>query len=160
MPPPPSASLSRLPLALQAIEINSALAEKYDIKIVCDPGEPDCIVNVDPDRLIQVFTNLLSNATKFSPRGSLVYVKITLKKLVVRVSVIDEGPGIPEQYRATIYDKFTQTNLTMGQQKEGTGLGLAIVYQLVQIHKGTVDVHTEEERGTTISIQLAPWRTQ
>ena len=143
-----------LSLVKQAIEINSALTEKYNTKIQLQTNNIDCIVNVDPDRLLQVFTNLLSNATKFSPDNGVVTVRVRVKKLSVRVSVIDEGPGIPDKFRATIYDRFSQTTATSHKQKEGTGLGLYITKNIVEKLNGKIDFKSRPGQGTTFFIEL------
>jgi len=145
---------SLLSLVKQAIEINSALTEKYNIRIEFQHNNIDCIVNVDPDRLIQVFTNLLSNATKFSPDNGVVIVRVKVKKLSVRVSVIDKGPGIPNKFRTIIYERFTQTTATAHKQKEGTGLGLYITKNIIEKLSGTIDFKSRSGQGTTFFIEL------
>lgn len=142
------------PLIRQSIEINSSLAEKYKVPVEFKENVADCIVNVDPERLIQVINNLLSNAIKFSPENEPVEIRVKVKKIVVRLYVIDKGPGIPPEFRPTIYDRFTRTAMTTNQQKEGTGLGLNIAKNIIKQLNGQIDFMSTPGKGTTFYIEL------
>ena len=111
-------------------------------------------VEADADRLIQVVTNLLSNSAKFSPAGSTVVVEVGRHSGRVRVSVRDEGPGIPEEYQALIFEKFAQVDASSSRQKEGTGLGLSISKAIIEMHGGQIGFETEVGRGTTFYFDL------
>lgn len=99
----------------------------------------------DADRLQQCLTNLLSNAIKFSPQGGTVIVRLDLEAARLRVSVADQGPGIPEAFRMRIFGKFQQAAHHQG----GTGLGLAITQKLAEAMGGEVGFDTETGRGST-----------
>ena len=120
--------------------------------------EGKAILSVDRSHLHQVIMNLVKNSADAIEGEGHITVSLTRSgsspggNSILAVS--DDGPGIPEEILPRIFEPFITSKVS------GTGLGLAIVYQLVQIHKGTVDVHTREGLGTTISIHLAPWRTQ
>jgi two-component system sensor histidine kinase PilS (NtrC family) len=116
------------------------------------------ILSVDRSQLHQIIVNLVKNSIEaIEGQGE---ITILIERAGAKaggdtvLAVSDDGPGIPSEILPRIFEPFITSKLT------GTGLGLAIVYQLVQIHKGTVDIKTQEGLGTTISIHLAPWRNQ
>jgi DNA-binding response OmpR family regulator len=106
------------------------------------------MVRADVDRLIQVVTNLLSNAIKFSPPSGVVEVAIADRGDAMRVSVQDRGPGVPEDFRPYIFEKFAQADASDARQKGGTGLGLNIVRQIVHQHGGRVGFEDAAGGGT------------
>jgi PAS domain S-box-containing protein len=146
------------PLVEQCIEANRGYAETYDVRFELDPAAADSVVLADPDRLTQVVTNLLSNAAKFSPAKGRVEVGIERQADRVRLSVRDHGPGIPEEFRNRIFQKFAQADSSDTRQKGGTGLGLAIVRSIVERHGGSVDFESAVGEGTTFSVRLPIWR--
>ena len=109
-------------------------------------GGADAMVMADGDRIVQVVVNLLSNAAKFSPPGGLVDVGIVVRAGMVRVSVFDQGPGIPDEFRQQIFQRFAQADSSDRRQKGGTGLGLAICRSIVQAHNGRIDFTSEPGR--------------
>ena len=108
----------------------------------------------DQDRLIQVFTNLLSNAIKFSPAGGDVVLTIEVENEVARVSVRDQGPGIPAEFQARIFGKFQQAESSSSRRHGGTGLGLAIARAIVERHEGHIHFRTAPGAGTTFIVEL------
>lgn len=106
----------------------------------------------DRDRLGQVLYNLLSNAIKFSPPGEVVSVWTTAANGEVTISVVDNGPGIPEEFKARLFEQFAQAS--PGGQSTGTGLGLAISKRLVEKLGGAIAIHSSEGSGTTVSLSL------
>jgi len=141
-------------LVEQAIEANRGYAEGFGVHIRLDSSSVSTTVRVDGDRIIQVVTNLLSNAIKFSPAGQEVIIGIENRDAVVRVSVRDRGPGIPEAFKSSIFDKFAQANPGGAPQKQGTGLGLNIVKQIVDQHGGTVAYEPAPGGGTVFYFEL------
>ena len=122
-----------------------------NIKVI-GPGS-SIVVQGDPDRLNQVFLNLLSNATKYTPEGGNIWVKITIEgdEAVVRIS--DTGVGIPSEMLPRIFDLFTQveTRLSHG----GLGIGLALVKDFVALHGGSVQVRSEGVgKGSEFMVRL------
>ena len=128
-------------------------ASEAGIRVVLEPGEP-VIANVDADRLVQVFTNLVSNAIKFSPPGQSVRVRLSAEGTLARVWVSDSGPGIPEEFHEKIFGKFQQADRSDARRKNGTGLGLAIARAIVELHDGTISFESEPGRGTTFVVGL------
>ncbi|GIX06997.1 MAG: hybrid sensor histidine kinase/response regulator [Candidatus Poribacteria bacterium] len=137
----------------QTLEATKGFADQYGVRLELEPGE-DATVYADADRLAQVITNLVSNAVKYSPKGEAVRVRLERQNGRVRVSVEDKGPGIPEEYREKIFDRFTQVDSSTRRQKGGTGLGLAIVKAIVERLGGTVDFVSEVGQGTTFFFEL------
>lgn len=116
----------------------------------------DVFVTGDSDRLVQVFTNLVSNAIKHSPRGSTVRVRVETEGHSARIHVADEGPGIPEEFRPKIFGRFQQAETHDAKKATGTGLGLAIARSLVELHDGSIGFDCPGERGTVFTVSL-PW---
>ena len=141
------------PLLEQAIEANKAYGEEFKVKFVLREI-PEATVNGDPDRLMQVLANLLSNAAKFSPAGAEVAISATRQAGTVRVSVSDRGPGIPEEYHGRLFDKFSQADSSDSRQKGGTGLGLSISKAIVEKHGGTIGFTTAAGEDTTFFVDL------
>jgi PAS domain S-box-containing protein len=126
----------------QSLEANRSYAQQFQVRFVLSLMSSDPIVLIDEARIQQVLANFLSNAAKFSPRGGQVLIKLELlseaRDAMVRVSVHDDGPGVPEAFRARIFTRFAQADASDSRQKGGTGLGLAIVKSLIEQHHGRV----------------------
>lgn len=115
---------------------------------------PDLQVLADAQRLQQVLSNLLSNALKFSPAQGEVRLYSELEGHSVRILVSDQGPGIPADFTARIFKKFSQADASDSRQKGGTGLGLAISKELIERMGGTIGFVSEPQRGSTFWIEL------
>jgi len=115
-------------------------------------GEASAVVTGDGDRLVQVFTNLISNAVRFSPRGETVTVALRTTATSVIVLVSDRGPGIPLEFRRRIFGKFQQAD--PAGAAGGAGLGLAIVRAIVERHGGSIRFDSAPGHGTTFITEL------
>ena len=124
-------------LLRQSVEVNSSYAEKYSVHFVLDEQCAEGHVLADPDRLMQVVTNLLSNAAKFSPPGESVRIRVLRKPGTMRVEVEDSGAGIPEAFKNRIFEKFAQADSSASRNFEGTGLGLSIARKLIEAMDGS-----------------------
>jgi PAS domain S-box-containing protein len=144
-------------LVEQAMEANKGFAESFGVTVRLDAASAEAVVRVDPDRMTQVIINLLSNAVKFSPRGEEILVGVENKGTTTRVTVRDRGPGVPEEYRARIFEKFVQVDATDARQKGGTGLGLSIVQQIMVRLGGEVGLEPAPGGGTTFHVELPCW---
>jgi signal transduction histidine kinase len=113
-----------------------SVANDKKITIALHAASPSCIISIDPIRIGQVVQNLLSNAIKFSPVESTIQVVIEVG-LDLRLSVIDQGIGIPDNEIESIFEKFTQSSRTK-HKGGGTGLGLAICKEIVFAHQGQI----------------------
>lgn len=103
----------------------------------------------DGIRVMQILSNLLSNALKFSPSGGVVQIGLERLSGKVRVFISDEGQGIPEEFRPRIFTPFTQANTGSGRSQGGTGLGLCITKSLVEGMGGTLGFESEVGKGST-----------
>jgi len=108
----------------------------------------------DPNRIGQVFDNILSNAIKFSPQGSNIYVVLNKNEKMPKVSVRDEGPGISEEDQSRLFGDFQRLSAQPTGGEKSTGLGLAIVKKIIDAHNGTMEVDSKEDSGSTFSFTL------
>ena len=141
-------------LVYQVIEDSSALAEHAQVTISCQTPATDAWVDGDTDRLMQAITNLLSNAIKFSSPGMSVEVVVAARGPMLRIEVIDHGPGIPKEFHSQIFKKFVQVGRSDRGWKAGTGLGLSIAKLIVQQHGGRIEFQSSPGVGTTFAIDL------
>lgn len=123
-------------------------------EVVLSGHADDLIVRADEDRIIQVVVNFLSNAIKFSPRGGKVSVEARLNGDSLKISVSDEGPGIPARHKAAVFEKFHQVNSSDRKEKGGSGLGLAIARAIVDGHGGKIGLDSEVGSGSTFWFTL------
>jgi PAS domain S-box-containing protein len=138
----------------EAMLLNKAFADRFEVRFVAHGDAAGARVFADRKRLLQVMTNLLSNAAKFSPPGGVVDIDIQQDGWAVRVAVHDRGPGIPEDFRGRIFSRFAQADSTVARQKGGTGLGLAICKRLIEIMQGRIGFDGREGGGTTFWFEL------
>lgn len=131
----------------RSVDAVRAFAEQSGIAIRFD--ESMLRVSGDGDRLVQVVVNLLSNAVKFSPEGGAVQLAAFEKDGMVEIQVVDHGRGVPQAFHESIFEPFHQVEGTDAREKGGTGLGLAICRAIVEQHRGTVGVTSEEGVGST-----------
>ena len=145
-----------MPLIEQAVEANEAYASQYDVQYFINHGssQDDVYVNVDGDRIIQVLANLLSNAAKFSPPNSRVEIALECQNEHVRVSVSDQGEGIPEDFQEHIFAKFSQADASDKRKKQGTGLGLAISKEIIEKMSGQIGFESQPGQGATFFFML------
>ena len=111
-------------------------------------------VYIDTDRIVQVFTNLIENAIKFTPERGKVTVKIINKEKELECSVADTGAGIAPENLSKVFGRFQQFGRIAGPGAKGTGLGLAIAKELVEMHNGRIWVESELGRSTTFLFTL------
>jgi PAS domain S-box-containing protein len=146
------------PLIDQAIDTTRHYANQYGVQVEFETRLDSVLANVqvhiDADRMVQVLVNLLSNAVKFSERGERVSVRMAVLGQQVRVSVVDRGQGIPEEFRAQIFERFSQADSTDRRQKGGTGLGLSICKSIVEEHGGVIDYVSTPGAGTEFYFEL------
>jgi signal transduction histidine kinase len=141
-------------LAEQAITANSSYADLYHVTLVLEAPPARYAVVADSERLLQVLTNLLSNACKFSPSGGQVLIRVTAQGDTVRIAVRDHGQGIPEDFRDRVFERFAQASTTTDRRQGGTGLGLSIAKSIVDKLNGRIGFETELQVGTTFFVDL------
>jgi signal transduction histidine kinase len=120
----------------------------------CGAAAQGLVARVDHDRMTQVLTNLLSNAVKFSRRGDTVTVRLEALGARARISVVDHGGGIPDEFRPRVFQRFAQADSADSRAKGGTGLGLSICKSLVERHGGTI-WYESGSGGTVFHVELA-----
>ena len=148
-------------LAQQAIETMTPMADGNTVHIALEPftvaqaAYPEALFfDGDADRILQVLTNLISNAIKFSPPASTVRIHTEATSDSILLKVVDEGRGIPSDKLDSIFDRFQQVEPSDARQKGGTGLGLAICRSIVQQHSGSIWAQRNLGAGTTIYVML------
>ncbi|KJS40908.1 MAG: histidine kinase [Roseovarius sp. BRH_c41] len=138
----------------EAVESTTGYAGKLGIQVTTIHCEEDCRFLGDRSRLIQVMNNLLSNALKFSHERGTVRVRVEALGTRIRISVHDEGVGIPKDAKDRVFGKFSQVDSSDVRKVGGTGLGLNISKQIVERHNGTIDYVSELGVGSTFSIEF------
>ncbi len=142
-----------VPIIEQALEINKAYADNFNVSlhlsVVANEQDMPLIVVLDAHRLQQVMANFLSNAIKFSPSGGRVEVQVIQQQREVKIAVVDHGPGISEEFRARLFQKFTQADSSSSRQRGGTGLGLAISKTFVERMQGRIGFDSVPGQGAT-----------
>jgi CheY-like chemotaxis protein len=137
----------------EAIEQYRPLADSRQIQLhAVRPGEA-MITSGDPQRLMQVISNLVANAVKFTPPGGEVAIGFACERSMIRVGVADNGPGIPEEAIPSLFQRYARVGRATAKI-EGTGLGLMIVREIVEAHGGTVGVDSKEGEGSTFWFRL------
>ena len=148
------------PVSVSAI-VNGALdilrpiieAKEIDVRVHIPD---DALVHGDPQRLQQVFQNLLSNAAKFIPRAGHIEVKaqLDIENEQIEIRVEDNGPGIPDEFLPHVFEQFRQGDPSLTREHGGLGLGLAISQNLVQLHGGTITASNREPSGACFTVRL------
>jgi len=140
------------PLLELALEANRHYGEQLGVRFEVLGEIPDGVISADSDRFMQVMSNLLSNAAKFSPSPGTVVIRTTRQEGALRIEVIDHGPGIPADFRDKIFGKFCQADSSDTRQKGGTGLGLSIAKAIMEKHGGQIGFDTQIGVGTTFHV--------
>jgi PAS domain S-box-containing protein len=153
-------SVSLKMLIEQTAKQSAAYATQHAASILVEEIADDIIVDTDAERFHQVMGNLLTNAAKFSPKGGAIHIAAGMTEKIVRISVRDEGPGIPEEFRARIFHKFAQADSSDTREKGGTGLGLCIAKAIVERLGGAIGYETQIGAGTTFYFDLPAHRAE
>jgi ActR/RegA family two-component response regulator len=138
----------------ESLRLNQGYADRFRANLALHGSVPGVLVRADRKRLMQVMTNLLSNAAKFSPPNGAVDVNVSLRDAMVRVEVSDRGPGIPEAFRPRIFGRFAQADSADSRIKGGTGLGLAISKRLIELMQGRIGFEDRPGGGTTFFFEM------
>lgn len=132
-----------------------AKGNAYDYTFETEAEE--IMVYYDRPKLEQVFYNLISNAFKYTPSGGKIKVSVKTQREQVFIDVIDSGPGIPEEYKDKVFERFfeiPQYVKSDNAQHTGTGIGLSIAKSIVELHKGTIVVLNKANKGSTFRVSL------
>ncbi len=152
--------LRLVPLIEMTVAGLEGLARDAEVRLEIG-GIADVELLGDADRLTQVFTNLISNAVKFSPKGAAVEISGTVIDGSVRVRVRDHGPGIPPEFASRIFGRFQQAESAESRRRGGTGLGLSISKAITEMHGGRIGFRGADGGGTEfyVEVPIAPHPT-
>lgn len=131
----------------QAVETMKPLAEKYGQSIALECTAPLPVVQADQRRSVQVLVNLLSNAIKWGPSGGVITVRAQPEAEALRVSVLDQGPGLPAGLEGDLFARFDRAKAREGRGEYGAGLGLSVVKAVVEAQGGQVGACSRPEQG-------------
>ena len=145
-----------LPVLAEAVESLRATALEKQLRIITEYAIGDREIHGDPDRVRQVFVNLITNAIKFTPPGGRIWVSATVEGHMARIEVRDDGPGIDPEFLPYVFDPFRQADQGSSRRsQEGLGLGLALVQRVTQLHGGHVTCESGgPQRGSTFRVHL------
>jgi two-component system, sensor histidine kinase and response regulator len=140
---------SLISLIKDRIKLYRMSAEKKDTRINFIPEDiPE--IFFDPSKIAQVIDNLVSNAIKFSPPGSVIYIHADVDNGMVKVSIRDEGPGVSEEEQSRLFGEFQRLSAMPTAGEKSTGLGLAIVKKIIDAHQGILEVNSRLGDGVNI----------
>ncbi len=142
------------PLVEEIFEQVEGKAKKRNVKLKLIAPTGSIQVKADAQRISQVILNLVVNGIKYGKEKGLVQVIVTEKKKVYTISVVDNGPGIPEEHLHRIFERFYRVDKSRAKNSGGTGLGLSIVKHIVQAHNSKISVQSEENKGTRFEFKL------
>jgi signal transduction histidine kinase/DNA-binding response OmpR family regulator len=137
-----------------------SLAQQRGIACSFEADQPVLNLDFDPEKLEKVVYNLLANALKFTPSGGEVRVRLTQSPAAppaeewLELTVQDSGRGIAPGHLPYVFDRFYQADNSDTREQEGTGIGLALTKELVELHGGTILLHSEPGQGTTVTVRL------
>ena len=134
----------------ESVDMYIELARQQGIELIYTRSAEDLTVSGDPNRLKQVFINIIDNAVKYTEKGGQVLVDQTAEEGCVRITVKDTGVGIPAQDIDRVKEKFYKANKTV----RGSGIGLAVADEIIKQHKGLLFIESDEGVGTTVTIVL------
>lgn len=149
--------VSFTPVVDRSLEAVKSFAEQYGVSFETDAAcakQKDAKVLADSDRLVQVLVNLLSNAVKYSPRDAAVTLRVQKQAECLKISIIDKGRGIPEEYKDKLFERFQQVETADSKKRGGTGLGLAICKAIVEQHNGVIGIESELGKGSTFWFEI------
>lgn len=158
------AESGKLPLVRETVELDTLLLDVYSQMRVLAKGKLDMhlgeidqvLVCGDKDRLKQVMVNLIGNAINYTPTGGEVVVGLGKEGKQARLTVSDNGPGIPAEDLPYIFERFYrgEKSRTRTKDKKGFGLGLSIAYWIIRNHGGVIEVSSRLPQGTTFCVQI------
>ncbi|NYD67459.1 sensor histidine kinase [Agromyces atrinae] len=164
-----AATTSTAPLDLSPTSIDSVLDEAVErstraadereqILEVDHEGESGVLVLADAPKLVRAIDEVIDNAIKFSPRGSMIRVSLSVSGAEVSITIADEGPGISRGEMTQVFDRFYRTEYARSHAIQGFGLGLALAKDVVSAHGGRIAIESEERVGTRVRVSLRSYQ--
>lgn len=139
----------------QAVELCGPMAESVGQEIILDLPPRPIYLDADPVRLTQVVNNLLNNACKFADQPGRIHLSVDLRDDDVAITIKDNGIGIPATMLAYIFEMFSQVDQSLERSQNGLGIGLTLAKQLVELHGGKIEAHSEGlGKGSKFVIRL------
>ncbi|WP_040249857.1 ATP-binding protein [Psychroserpens mesophilus] len=132
----------------------SSIAEEKSISLKFESDIDELKMDFDAEKMRQILTNLMSNAIKFSVEDSQITIAAKIKNDTLKISVKDQGLGIPEDQLPHIFDRFFQVENQEYKVSQGTGIGLSLTKELVQLMEGNIKVDSKVNKGTTFTVTL------
>ena len=151
-PEPKGTNLSKT--ACDVLEQLSLIAKEHQVTLYSDLT-PGLIIQADPDRIVQLFTNLIQNAIKYNRPGGSVTISTQAIRNMAVIKVEDTGLGIPPESLPRIFERFYRVDKGRSRELGGTGLGLSIVKHIVQLYGGDISVDSVVEKGTVFQVRFA-----
>ena len=130
------------------------IAKERNIILKTDTKGSSGLINVDANKMFQVFANLISNTFKYTPEGGIVEVGAKTEGWYINLWVKDNGDGIPKEALGSVFDDFYQTDKDLLGTLQGTGLGMMIAKKLVEAHGGKIWIQSSEKKGTIINVKI------
>ncbi|WP_301750343.1 sensor histidine kinase KdpD [uncultured Erythrobacter sp.] len=138
----------------EVVQQNMSYTQGFGVEVLIDTEMVPVTLLADEGRVAQVLTNLISNAAKFSPRGSQVFIRLEQLAETARISVIDQGRGISKEFRQELFARFSQDRESAVTGHPGSGLGLAISRSIIEAHGGTIRLDETTTCGSTFHVEL------
>lgn len=158
------AEAGKLPLNIQRVDIGGLidrvcghlqwLADEKGISLQHNQIPKGCFLQIDADRMTQVFVNLIGNALRHTPVKGIVDVSVQQQDQSLLIRIKDNGEGIPEDVLPYIFDRFYKGDPSRSRNESGTGLGLSIAKGFVEAHGGSIAVYSEKNKGTVFTISF------
>ena len=141
-------------LVTRSVEALRPLADAGGVTLSMNLPSTPAALRVDPDRVMQLLSNVVGNAVKFTPAGGSVAVSATVDPVAAEITVRDSGEGIPAAQLSRVFDRFYQASLTSRAPRHGAGLGLPIARGIVEAHGGRIWIESTQGVGTTVHFTL------
>lgn len=143
-----------VPLVENIVSLVIPHAENKNISITFDTNFEENIIKCDPAKLERLILNLLSNAIKFTPINGEIFVDLAIEEEWVKLSIKDNGIGIPLEMQASIFDRFVQADKSLKRRNEGSGIGLSIAKSITELHDGKIELISDGVCGTQFVVWL------
>jgi two-component system phosphate regulon sensor histidine kinase PhoR len=153
---PPTGAVAVPDVIDRAVANAGEMAARHKCKIAIDLAKDLPPIRGDDGQLLQLLDNLLANALRYGCQGRQCEVQVAavLDGPTVRIEVRDNGRGIPPEHLRRVTERFYRVDAARGADSGGTGLGLAIVKHIVERHRGTLEIHSNTDEGTTVVVRL------